>query len=709
MSELLESAGCAVDDIVAAWPSELLGVNKGAHRFRTSGTSAEGINSESKIAAEFKRGSDVHDLQVHFNVERATSHGLAIEYRVSGWEKIHYLAIGWQQDSQYHHIKIRHARQEQTNTAQFFSHDLVLQAQGAPRPSSPLVDNVRVFIKGTPKTNGAALEVTQILLLEKRSVTSPEIRQSTRLRAAVDVAASSILRRDKSATYKDDLRAFIESTQIPLLPGVRVDWEPSARSPIGTDGNPTLRFSWNALHPLALLALEANASSDQKALQSISEIAVQWISVNMLAESPDPKYAWYDHGAAERLSSLLIVLDLTRAHTGHFAHRLIADAILQHARLLVSEAFYAANQVTRYHNHAWFQDIALLMASEAFDSREAQHWRRVALERLSDQFEKLICTDGKFSVFTENSIGYHLGVTSLVRIAASLANVGSSEFSNIADRMDLFSQAFAYPDGSTPAQGDTYRGHPSRVRGHQKARSEVHVLPKSGYAIAHGSDSEDPYSIILMNSGLNSTHKHEDNASIALWFAGVEWFTDPSFYSHAYRESIPAYLRGRWAHNAVVLDAADYNIDPADVNCTTKGSVDDGLYRFSASHTAYAGVTVRRSIEGRTDRLDLAIAERVSGPKTEPAYLLVHLGPGVTFQTSRTPNGDVLYQLRHPHSMRGLELHFPKHAPASVFGEGDSPKETSLVGFGFQECADTTSIQVPFDGRDSMRWQLRAI
>ncbi|MHA7133485.1 heparinase II/III domain-containing protein [Oerskovia turbata] len=708
MLDLLDSIGCDGGDVVAVWPAARLD-ERTAPTLRTSGA-LDAPGDSALAVVSFEGESQVHDFQAHFALAGAAPQGLAIRYRTSGWQALQYLAVGWQQDGQYFHVKVRHARQGAWNTAHFFVHDLVLRAQGSPRPAAPRIDNVRFFVKGTPAPGGARLEVARIALLDKRSATSSTIEFTPRLHDAVEVAASSIVRADKAAASREDLEAFRAEGQIPLLPGLRVDWAPAAISPVDPHDNPTLRFSWNALHPLALLAIEADRVGDETALRSVVEIAVQWITLNMHASSPDPRYAWYDHGAAERLSSLLIVLRLAEPLIGGYARALICDAVLQHARLLANEAFYAANQVSRHHNHAWFQDIALLIAAEAFRSREAEAWRALAIERLEDQFSTLICADGPFSVFTENSIGYHSGVTSLVRITALLADADSSaRFSEIADRMDSFSRLFSYPDGTVPAQGDTYRARPTASPRKPTLRHESVVLPRAGYAVAHGSDEGAPYSLVLMNSGLNTTHKHEDNASFTLWFAGVEWLTDPSFYSHAYTEPVPAYLRGRWAHNAVVVESSTYSIDPEDMRCVTSGHAEGQRYRFAAEHTAYAQSTVRRVIEGRTDDLTLSIVDHVSGTGPRPAHCVVHLAPGVRCVATTSSDDSVVYRLEHELATRRVALRFPRHTPRRAVGEGDSPEATSVAGYGFREHVATTSIVVPLAAGHDLRWSISAV
>jgi hypothetical protein len=97
---------------------------------------------------------------------------------------------------------------------------------------------------------------------------------------------------------------------------------------------------------------------------------------------------------------------------------------------VASELFYASHQPTRYHNHAWFQDIALMATALAMkDFPCVEHWLETSISRLTDQLEQLIVRDKGYAVFVENSIGYHRGVQRLVEFAGELERLpGDSEF-----------------------------------------------------------------------------------------------------------------------------------------------------------------------------------------------------------------------------------------------------------------------------------------
>lgn len=700
-----ESLGCTSEDLIARWPPASIGDNGESPNLRTSGTHID--DSAAQTFVFTGPAASVHDIHIDFS-DTPDGIGLALEYTLRNWEQVHYVAIGWWQDGVYHHVKTRHTYEDSWRTASLFLGDLLLKAQQVTTPPVPKLNNVRFFVKGTPSGQGAYVGIRNATIWHGRSLTaasvdtsSPALRRNLR-------AVTRMLRRDGVAqTYTEDLNRYKDSGELSLLPGKPHTWPLSNSSPAGPDENATLRFSWHALHPLAHLATEAVRAGDADTLRSVAEMAVQWVGAHAQGRSNDPRYAWYDHGTAERSNSLLLILLSADGVLGSFARRLLSYTALQHARLLATDAFYAANQRSRYHNHAWFQDIALLVASTAYDSAESRIWHALALGRLTDQFNTLIVRDSGYAVFSENSIGYHHGVAGMVRFAGEIDDRGEGgNILEIARQMDSWSDLFRYPDGTVPAQGDTYRLRPGSRPSTHLIRRSSHILPTAGYAVAHGIDGSSPYSLFLYNTGTNDTHKHQDNASFTLHFAAVEWFTDPSFFSHEYEAQVPAYLRGKWAHNAVVLPNIEPSLDPETASCTLGGQSGDE-FDFCAAHSAYAGTKMTRRVAGELSRLSLTFEDTISGPHS--GVLVLHLGPGVTIAARNTLQDHVELLLRHSASDRALRVRLPGQSVHIVEGLGTEAAETSIVGFGFREYEASVSIHAPVDHGKKYRWSVEAV
>ena len=126
-----------------------------------------------------------------------------------------------------------------------------------------------------------------------------------------------------------------------------------------------------------------------------------------LVPDEDLRFAWYDHGTAERQLSMVMLyheLSNSKEIDEKYLQKLKKIILLQ-GRLLESEIFYARNQVNRYHNHAMFQDVALIVTALSFTKVSCtKRWLKTGVSRLEDQISKLIIRDDRYSVFVENSI-----------------------------------------------------------------------------------------------------------------------------------------------------------------------------------------------------------------------------------------------------------------------------------------------------------------
>ena len=432
-------------------------------------------------------------------------------------------------------------------------------------------------------------------------------------------------------------------------------------------------------------------------------MVTNWLDRSYFQHDGDKKFAWYDHGTAERLLAMVQMWSIGAEHRfdNRFMTRL-RTAIFRHGQLLASELFYASHQNSRYHNHAWFQDIALMATSLAMkDFPCAEHWLETSIARLTDQLEHLIVRDNGYAVFMENSIGYHLGVQRLVEFAGDLVAFAGKDsvISTIGKELPRFSQFFCYPDNRKPTQGDTFRrsiGRGSEIQRLKPYRDPAcTVLPKAGYAIVKGNHDDCPFMISVLATSLCRTHKHEDNLSFTLFFDGLEWLIDPSFYSHEYKEPLPAYLRSAAAHSCLALPGRRYSIDPG--LAQIDGSGDGGNFVISGQHSAYDNVLIQREIRGSIDRLEFQIVDRaiVQTPDAtgDDLRLLLHCGDGIEAGLQRNH-----LQLTHPDSKYRLEISMPNEKCTLHYGEvaGDTIRGVTGLGFMQQASIYTLECDVPF-------------
>ncbi|WP_427007074.1 heparinase II/III domain-containing protein [Pseudarthrobacter sp. H2] len=682
-----------------------------------SGNGELEINSQAARMA-FAGNLGTYEFRVKFERGSIDLNGLTSIYCLDGWDSIAYLAIGHTVDRRFRHIKIRHVIQDEWQVTSFFSEDLAYLVQNSFEAVEPsAVVDLRLYVKGTPSREGAGISVAAACnwqsvgneLFVRREVAG---EGGFHLVPPLRSCLTDYLR-GTNESLTGQVRTFLDTGKFPIHGEIALDWGIRQSVPDHVADNPTFRYIWHSLYPAAYMAVYAGESQDDTALHSARDLVVGWLRDNYYQASSDMRYAWYDHGTAERLISLLVILDSIRQSGSDV--RFIAqmeDAIRSHAQLLESDSFYAANQNSRFHNHAWFQDIALMAAGIANPYRpEGRRWIDKAKHRLSRQFEELIVRDAGYAVFAENSIGYHHGIQSLVLLAGRMIELsgGLSDVSEVAAELDLWSEYLRYPDRRSPAQGDTFNlANPEQIQPRARVPYEepkANLLPLAGYGIAKGNHEEKPFMICFFATSRSKTHKHQDNLSFTLFFDGIEWLVDPSFYSHDYLEPVPAYLRSAWAHNAVAVVGQEQSIEPH--LAMLDGAYTEFDFEFKGAHRAYPNLLVRRELHGSLTELNIGISDSVLSDASAQTQIdsrtVFHLAEGVV--PTRVPNGVIL---AHPNSEHRLLLSCDV-PPTTHYGLAPTQEETSVIGTSFGRYEDSYSLHFPHEGSKPLHLTLTVV
>lgn len=646
--------------------------------------------------------------QLRFKLRtRFHGNGLSIRFKTSEWQKLNYIGIGYTHENKYRHIKVVNAARDQWVEVSIGHGDLAFGIQNNwETPDAADIQEIKIYFKGQPLEQGSTFSIESIACW-KESIEPPkwlEVESNIpRLPEALVTSLYSYLKKCFKFSSKQAQQYLTEGT-CPLYGNISLDWPVTSTLPSELESVGTYRFSWHSLHPAIILMLHAKDEDSMAALFAARELVSGWLDRSYFNNDEDRKFAWYDHGTAERLLAFLLMWDIGAHHSfdKRFMSRLRL-VIFKHAQLLASEMFYASHQVSRYHNHAWFQDMALIAAALAMpDFPCAQSWREIALSRLTDQLDRLIVRDEGYAVFVENSIGYHQGVQRLVAFAGELARLSNqdSTIPDVAEELIKFSDFLRYPDGRSPAQGDTFRrGNPAidQLRhGIAYAESSVTILSNAGYAVVKSNHEQTPYMLSMFATSLCKTHKHEDNLSFTLFFDGIEWLIDPSFYSHEYAKPVQHFLRSSLAHSNVAILDVPYSIEPGHANL--KGEKTAETFKFFGTHSSYKHHIVSREIKGTLTTLDFVISDSVqslNGVSNNKIFSLFHCGEGV--QVNSHAEG---VTLSHPGSRYKLEI--VSSLPASLrSGWDDNHVLQGICGHGFMEQTDTTLVAfaLPLDTR----------
>ena len=665
------------------------------------------------IQVAYRGGQGAYRMSLNLS-EPFIGNGVGARFRLHGWQSLRYVAIGYTHEKAFRHVKIVNAAREKWIDFSIGHQDIAFGLHNDwQHPPATEISDIRIYVNGTPGDRSACLDVDSCWCWEEAESSPLWV---TDWLAAVPVPASlqdifyGYLKKC-FRTAAIQAKSFMEEGCCPLYGEIGLAWPYAASLPPDLSTVGTYRFSWHSLHPATILMMHARNSGELAPLFAAREMVTNWLERSYFQPDGDKKFAWYDHGTAERLVAMVLMWSIGLEH--RFDHRFMArlrTAIFRHGQLLASELFYASHQPTRYHNHAWFQDIALMATSLAMkDFPCAEHWLETSISRLTDQLEQLIVRDKGYAVFVENSIGYHQGVQRLVEFAAELVTFAGKDslIPTIGKELPRFSEFFRYPDNRAPAQGDTFRR--SNARGTELQRLKPYpdpaftVLPKAGYAIVKGNHDGSRFMVSVLATSLCRTHKHEDNLSFTLFFDGLEWLIDPSFYSHEYIAPLPAYLRSAAAHNCLALPGRSYSIDPGIAQID--GSSDGSHFVITGQHSAYDKVLIQREIRGSIDRLEFDVLDRAMAPDAtgNDLRLLLHCGEGIEAGLQ----GNHL-QLTHPDSKYLVEMSMPNEKCKLHYGNVAGPSIRGVTGLGFMQHTSvyTLECEVPF-GTD-LPWTLRA-
>jgi hypothetical protein len=666
---------------------------------------------------EFSRELGTMAMSFRLPVEVGEYDGATVRLTLSGVSRLRYLAVGLvTSTNQYLHTKVKHIEQDLPLTVSTSVGDLthMVFGGGLAEPQGR-VEAIKIMVSGEASSEGVAVLLHRLEAFRSRS---PEVDGCA---ANFAKTRDSVLRylRKTRPDHELAVTEYLTSSNVRLADEIVVPWPLGEQAPVTDSDNATLRYQWHALFLVADLVLSYAQAPSQRIALSVVQITESWLATNLDKYSADPRYAWYDHGTAVRTIVLCAVyLVLGPENLDPRWRRRLETALVRHGDLLADYTFYAANQNSLFHNHAWFQDIALAVTARTVDAPypQVERWRTTALDRFRAQVDKLVMDEGDVgAVFVENSIGYHGAAGGLIDLGADLLDdeTLSPWLRGVAAGMRKWDRVFRYPDGQAAAQGDTYRTSAERssVAAVRSVRPGLRTALASGYVLVDGSHCDKPWRLNFTATNLSSTHKHEDHLNITFWFDGVEWLFDPSFLSHDYTAPVPAFLRSAVAHSVPSIPALQYSLATGAARLDVVDR-DDQIAIVRGEHGAYRGMRVRRQITAHLRQLRLEgtdVVERTGTHEDDVSSIYhavwtLHLLPGVT---AVTVQGGVV--LSHPRSAAALYVELPPDTAVEVArGWHDDVTRAAVAGLGFQQLEDSLALRCRIPLEREFRWVLRA-
>ena len=566
----------------------------------------------------------------------STNFAAETQVRLSGWNSVSLITLGIHLDNGdvVYQGRKSHPTQNkwlELNVTTANRLRLVADNPTCPLPTWPSnrVDYVRVYVMGIPSYS-SRLDILAVPpdIVEPKS--SEVLVAFERIfNSCVGTNASEIVKYFKKTSadlIKDGLSeesslrgvALLESNEYTtqVHPTFVFSEDPTWLEDPFEDVNWRLRyhgFDW--LNQLTA-AWSDTGSADY--LNKAVHLVEDWAN-DMLGVMPCDPIVWCDHSVPLRLERLINLFEAYRTvdmtpDTTVFLLRLI----YAHALFCYDEDFYGRNQPTRIHNHAFFQDRALLRtALRLHEFRQAREWELRATQRIVTQMECGLTAEG---IWKENTSGYHIGMFRHVKnLNALWKRHNRAQVLKQTERdMLSFILAITRADGVIAGFGDNSR-HGIRPRFETMqpdaefvfSKGEAGEIPKwtdwafpeSGYVTMR--DRWWPRNEFHMGvhtlflSGFNSvTHKHRDDLSFAISGYGEDWLIDPGLYSTDESDPLQLYARSARGHNTVSIDDCDFPIEQSRVGSSRIAEYisEKSFVYVEAVTKAYSNVDFRRKL-----------------------------------------------------------------------------------------------------------------
>jgi hypothetical protein len=262
--------------------------------------------------------------------------------------------------------------------------------------------------------------------------------------------------------------------------------------------------------------------------------------------------------------------------------------------------------------------------------------------------------------------------------------------------LNNFSRIIKYNERISPCIGDTYRQSLCGKLLCQKDNA-LHNVSDAGYIVVNGTHLDLPYQLNFIGSSLCSTHKHQDNLSFTMFFDGIEWLIDPSFYSHEYEDEVPSYLRSSWAHNTISVPNKNYSIEPG--KCKLEVINGGGNFHLHGCSNAIDEVVCIREIYGRPDKLHLFFKDRVISD-TSLAVSRLHFNENVTLKKI-----DGFIVASHPSSLYKIIISSPSNTLEIITDNTYSIEP--ITGLGFMEAVSIPAIESTFHPNSTFFWEIK--
>lgn len=568
---------------------------------------------------------------------------------VSGADVLNRIYVGWMTGDNYRRVAVKHFSDGEWLEFDLQPEDAALRLAMGWEAAAPFDGRIELaLVHGS--AGSIAIEVSDAMIAwsaQEELPTTAELRHDVMRHAHAFQAYTELAHVNSNVRFDAADAILIKKHGITTLGGqYRLPLDAWGQ-PRDTLEAPEARYLFHSWVHIRTLLSGYRANGDAEMLFLARHFALEWIASNWLQPPSDIKFAYYDHGTADRLLTLgLLLQEVIKVDAACSTITELTNFAVAQLRLLQCPSFTGFHQVSRYHNHSLNQASALYFFSQAFPSLDTEgRCRRIGLSRLLAQARGLVSSNG---VFVENSPGYHVAGYLWLSAIAQGASVFSQDtqedlapLRHMTTRMRAFTEAISAGQGVLPAIGDTQRTtNPATltILGAYDRPSPIADYADDGFVVL--SDvvprTEGPalLQIVFHATSSSTTHKHEDDLAFTLRWAGIEWFGDPGYPT--YNDSaLLDIARAASAHSVLDL-GLPYTCRLGHSWLEAPVSIDSDAWLLIGAHEAFLGWRVERQLQWDPATRILLIRDRAfsldTSPESSPAAATLRfcLSEGIT-------------------------------------------------------------------------------
>ncbi|WP_130930525.1 DUF6270 domain-containing protein [Pseudomonas sp. Sample_24] len=375
------------------------------------------------------------NYQIRFALpEPLSANGLSVRMKLSGWDSLGSVSLGYGEGPKFIGVTSFNPKTERWVCFTFAHSDMLFEIYNkSDNLQSGCISEIRIYLRGAPSPNGAALKVESISVWSEKPFSALEYLQKQGCEREYSPLLSTLpalgerLYEYLSARFPHatlQTKSFFDKGTCLLDEGVSLPWSPMTRLPENVGSQKHL-VSWHSFHHATILMLHAIDTNDFSAVMSAREFVNDWLNHSFKHRSEKDHIIWQSQVAGERLLSLLMLWNCGVSHK--FDRRFMIrlhHCIFEHARFLSSDITYFSKHEDTFACllSLLTQSVALYLVSFTMKHwQSSDYWRKISLERIIELSSAEKFDSYCFGSEQSQSASY---IRQLVALADQLGDIG---------------------------------------------------------------------------------------------------------------------------------------------------------------------------------------------------------------------------------------------------------------------------------------------